>query len=303
MILFALPQYKSMGQELAREIPGLYFEKIAIMRFSNAELYTTVTSKVKGERCIILGSLAPPDEQLIAICLLTHTLKQKGALQVVGLFPYLGYARQDKAKTDQSHTLAWAGKILTASGLDQIMTIDIHSQLADQLVPIPIKSYLPTGLFKAGMPELHHAPDTTLIAPDEGATGRAHALARELKRDMPVVTFRKKRTTSSLVHTAPPKIILTKNAVIIDDILDTGGTLLSCVRQLKGAGVNSVVIAITHGLFTGSDWRKLFHFGVKHIYVTDSTPETRQNRTKRVCKISSIPLLQTIISDLLRQEP
>lgn len=118
---------------------------------------------------------------------------------------------------------------------------------------IPTKSYLATGLFKARMPELHHVTNTTLIAPDDGATGRAHALANELKRDMPVVTFRKKRTTSSLVHTAPPKRVLTKNAFIINDILDTGGTLLSCVRQLKAAGVNSVVIAITHGLFTGSD--------------------------------------------------
>lgn len=302
MILFALPQYNSMGQELAKEMSGLGFEKIAIKRFSNAEIYLTVSNNVKGEHSIILGSLAPPDEQLLAISLLSHTLKRKGAKLVVGLFPYLGYARQDKAKANQSLTLACTGQILKASGLDQIVTIDIHSQLADLLVPIPIKSYLATGLFIASMPELHHASDTTLIAPDEGAVDRAHALARELKSGIPVVTFNKERTAHSLVHAAPQQKILTKKAVIIDDILDTGGTLLSCVRQLKAAGVDSVVIAITHGLFTGGDWRKLFHLGVKHIYVTDSTPETRQNRTRRVCKISSMPLLQTIIGDLLRQE-
>ena len=273
------------------------------MRFSNAEIYITVTSKVKGERCIILGSLAPPDEQLLAISLLTHTLIRKGALQAVELFPYLGYACQDKAKTDQSLTLAWVGQILTASGLDQIVTIDIHSQTADQLMLIPTKSYLATGLFKARMSELHHVTNTMLIASDDGATGRTHALASELKRDMPVVTFKKIRTTSSLVHTAPPKRVLTKSAVIIDDILDTGGTLHSCVRQLKAAGVNSVVIAITHGLFTGSYWRSLFHLGVKPVYVTNSTPETRRSRTKRIRKISSIPLLQTIIGDLLRKKP
>lgn len=302
MILFALPQYKSMGQELAKEIPGLDFEKIAIMRFSNAEIYITVTSKVTGERCVILGSLAPPDEQLLAINLLSHTLKRKGAKQVIGLFPYLGYARQDKANTVQSLTLAWVGQTLKASGLDQIVTIDIHSQLANLLVPIPIKSYSATRLFIARMPELQHTSETTLIAPDEGATSRANALARELSNVMPVITYRKKRTTHSLVHTAPQQSVLTKKAVIIDDILDTGGTLLSCVRQLKAAGVDSVAIAITHGLFTGSNWRKLFRFGVQHVYVTDSTPETRQNRTKRVCKISSIPLLQTIIGDLLQKE-
>ena len=129
-----------MGQKLAEEMPGLDFEESAIMRFSNAEIYITVTSKVKGKRCIILGSLAPPDEQLLAINLLTHTLKRKGAKEVVGLFPYLGYARQDKAKTDQSLTLAWAGQILKVSGLDQIATIDIHSPLADLLGPIPSPS-------------------------------------------------------------------------------------------------------------------------------------------------------------------
>lgn len=272
------------------------------MRFSNAEIYITVTSRVKSERCVILGSLAPPDEQLLAINLLSHTLKRKGAKQVVGLFPYLGYARQDKANTAQSLTLAWVGQTLKASGLDQIVTIDIHSQLAGMLVPIPIKSYLATGLFIARMPELHHTSETTLIAPDEGATSRAIALARELSNDMPVITFRKKRTTHSLVHEMPQQSVLTKKAVIIDDILDTGGTLLSCVRQLKAAGVDTIVIAITHGLFTGSSWRKLFRLGVQHIYVTDSTPESRQNRTKRVCKISSIRLLQTIIGDLLQKE-
>lgn len=302
MILFALPLYRNMGQELVKKIPRVKLGESAIKRFSNAEIYISATSNVQGERCLILGSIAPPDEQLLAVSLLTHTLKRKGAKEVVGFFPYLGYARQDKAKTDQSLTLAWAGQILKASGLDRIVTMDVHSPLADLLIPIPIKSYLATELFLAKIPELHRPGETTMIAPDEGAYDRAHAMAKAIGSGIPIVTFSKERTARSLVHSVPQKPVMTKSAVIIDDILDTGGTLLSCVRHLKEAGVDSVVIAITHGLFTGSDWRSLFHIGVKCIYVTDSTPIALHNRTKRVCKISSIPLLQTIIGDLLREE-
>lgn len=302
MILFALPLYRNVGQELGRTIPGLEFGESTIKRFSNAEIYIETSWNVKGERCLILGSIAPPDEQLLAVSLLSHTLKRREAKEVVGLFPYLGYARQDKAKTDQSLTLAWAGQVLKASGLDRIITIDVHSPLADYLIPIPVTSYLATELFIETITNLHHPIGLTLIAPDQGADNRVHAIATAIGSDIPVVTFNKERTDKSLVHAAPQKPILTKSVVIIDDILDTGGTLLSCINHLKASGVDSVVIAITHGLFTGNEWRKLFDVGVNHIYVTDSTPEAMRNRTNQVCKISAIPLLQKMIGDLLQEE-
>lgn len=302
MILFALPLYRNIGQELVRTIPELESGDSTIKRFSNAEIYIETSWNVKDERCLILGSIAPPDEQLLAVSLLSHTLKRREAKEVVGLFPYLGYARQDKAKTDQSLTLAWAGQVLKASGLDRIVTIDVHSPLADFLLPIPVTSYLATELFIATIPNLHHPEDVTLIAPDKGADDRVHAMATAIGSDLPIVTFTKERTDQSLVHASPQQPILTKSVVIIDDILDTGGTLLSCVSHLKASGVESVVIAITHGLFTGNKWRKLFDIGVNPIYVTDSTPEAMRNRTKQVCKVSAIPLLQKMIKDLLKEE-
>ena len=136
MDLFAFESYRGMAEAL-KAPAGLTSAQFRVARFENGELHVEVQSFVKAESGLILGSISPPDEQLLSALLLAHTLKKEGARRVTAVFPYLGYARHDKVKPGESLATAWVGKIVQASGIDQAIAVDVHSERAAALSPVP----------------------------------------------------------------------------------------------------------------------------------------------------------------------
>ncbi|MFI4985487.1 MAG: ribose-phosphate diphosphokinase [Solirubrobacterales bacterium] len=269
-IIFPLPEH---GQLLPRELnersaPAL--GSCTFSRFSNAELYVRVGSPVANRVCAVLGSLAPPDEQIVSLLLLAHTLKREGARRVVALLPYLGYARQDRAEAGQSLGSAWAGDLLRAVGVDQVLTIDIHSRQAAACFPMPLESLSPARLFAEVLVE-RGLRDLSVVAPDEGALERCEAVSRAAGIHTPLAYLRKRRDADGVTHGALVGTVASR-AAIVDDILDTGGTLLSACVELRRAGAREITVFATHGLFTGRRWRELPALGVQRIYTTDSCP-------------------------------
>ena len=137
MILFAFEAYQAMAAALGKAT-GLTLGRFRVAHFENGELHIDVHTSVANENCLVLGSIAPPDEQLLSVLLLAHTLKKERARRVTGILPYLAYARHDKDKPGQSLATAWTGSLARASGLDQVITIDVHSERAKALFPIPV---------------------------------------------------------------------------------------------------------------------------------------------------------------------
>src|ERR1700730_11368071 len=121
MILFASGRYEAVAAELHRAIGYLTTGRLRAIRFENGELHINLQTKVTGEHCLVLDSLAPPDERFLSVLLLAHTLKKEGANEVTALFPYLAYARHDRAEPCQSLATAWAGSLVGASGFDQVI--------------------------------------------------------------------------------------------------------------------------------------------------------------------------------------
>lgn len=240
-----------------------------IARFDNREAHVHIPETVEGEHCFILGSIAPPDDHLVSFTLLAHTLKQQGARRVTGVLPYLAYARQDKVKVGESLAAAWAGSLLKASGVDQIITVDVHSERDKELFAVPLVSLSPEKLFAAEI-DAHSLRDGTIVAPDHGAVPRCEALKQAVGIQGTITPhFDKRRTEQGIVHSdligeVGPRVIL------VDDILDTGGTLVSACERLMRAKVDEIYIFITHGLFTGQHWKKLWDLRVRHIFCTDT---------------------------------
>ena len=116
MILFSLKNYETMGAELTRAQPGLTIGEFQVARFDNGELYAVVHTPVAFEHCVVLGSIAPPEEQLLSVLLLAHTLRKEGAGKLTALLPYLAYSRQDKDKPRESLAAALTGCLLEAAG-------------------------------------------------------------------------------------------------------------------------------------------------------------------------------------------
>jgi hypothetical protein len=145
--------------------------QFSIDRFPNQEVHAVIQTDVVNEECIILGTIAPPDEQLLSTLLLSHTLKKEGARNIIALLPYLAYARDDKQKKGQSIATAWVGALLQASGVDEVITVDVHSPTAQRLLPMPVVSLSPEDLFAQAMKRLSLLNET-IVAPDEGARDR-----------------------------------------------------------------------------------------------------------------------------------
>jgi ribose-phosphate pyrophosphokinase len=289
-ILFAFEAYRPMAESLA-EAPGLISGHFQAARFENRELRVDVTTSVRNENCFFLGSLAPPDEQMISALLLAHTLKKEGARRVTAIFPYLAYARHDKDKPCESLATAWVGAVAGASGIDQVISVDVHSERGKKLFPIPVISLSPAVIFAEALNRFG-LMQATIVAPDEGAIDRCAAVKRAA--GLPagrIPYFEKHRTAAGITH-AGHIGDMGRAAVIIDDILDTGGTLVSACERLGEAGVEEINVMVTHGLFTGDRWKKLWRLGVKRIFCTDSVPIASNAVGGEIERLSVAPLLE-----------
>lgn len=289
MIVFALPQ-SSYLLPREGEVPGVSAGRQRVDRFANGELYIDLETDVDGRRCAVVGALAPPDGQILAVLLLGDTLKRHGAVELTALLPYVGYARQDQPDPRRSLAAAWTGRLVEASGFQDVVTIDMHSERAAALFPVPFESLSPAPLFAAQLEALALGDDLTLVAPDEGAIARCQAVADAAGIDSPVTFLTKRRTAEGVIH---GDIVgeVGRTAVIVDDILDTGGTLVSCCRELRRHGAEDITAMVTHGLFTGTEWERLWSVGVRRILCTDSVPEAAASPPARVTVFSVRPLV------------
>jgi ribose-phosphate pyrophosphokinase len=246
--------------------PGI--GRVNVGRFPNGELHVEVPPCAEGRRCIVVGSISPPAANLERVTLLAHALRRAGATRITALLPYLAYARQDRAAGNTSLGLAWVGELLRAGGISDVVCVDVHSENAGEVLGLPLTSLSPAGLLAGALP-VAWLEDVTLVAPDEGAIDRCSALAQAAKVHAPIVWARKRRTPTGVEHlglVGSP----TRRAVVVDDILDTGATLVSCCRQLRDAGVRRIGVIATHGLFTGGHWRALVSEGVQQIWISDT---------------------------------
>jgi ribose-phosphate pyrophosphokinase len=190
-------------------------------------------------------------------------------------------------KSGESLAAAWAGMLLKASGIDQILTVDVHSERDRQLFPIPLISLSSANLFAAEI-EKRALTAVPIVAPDRGAIARCQAVKKELgspPSDLPY--FEKKRTEQGIVHRGLVGEV-GRRAIIVDDMLDTGGTLVSACEKLIEAKVEEICIFVTHGLFTGEEWRKLWSLRVSRIFCTDTVPPARHIKSED--KITILPV-------------
>lgn len=270
MILFSFSAFENVAREL-RTAASVRKGRFVVGRYDNQELNTCVEGAVSGERCVILGTIAPPDESLLSVTLLAQTLKKEGADGITALLPYLAYSRQDKDKPGESLGTAWVGALLKSSGIDLVLTVDVHSERDKQLFPVPLVSLSTDTLFAEAI-QRHGLKDATVVAPDNGAIGRCEAVKRAA--GMPTggtPYFEKTRTERGIVHHGPVGRV-GERAVIVDDMIDTGRTLVSACSKLRATDVREIYVFVTHGLFTGTSWTRLWSLGVKRIFCTDTVP-------------------------------
>lgn len=287
-ILFALPRYEALARQI-EALDGVETGRFAVSRFDNEELYLVLSTAVAGQYASILGSLAPPDLQMLSVLLLSHTLRKEGASKVTALLPYLGYARQDREEAGRSLGAAWVGQMLSACGIDEVVTVDIHNASVQRHFPIPLYSLSPAALFAEAI-RRQGLQESTLVAPDAGALERCEAVRQAAGISAPVAHLDKVRTPEGVRHSVVHGQV-SRQAIVVDDILDTGGTLVSCCESLQRAGAQEIIVMVTHGLFTGAAWERLWSVGVTSLYCTDTVPQPARPQGGPIHVLSVAPLL------------
>ncbi|MBI3485910.1 ribose-phosphate pyrophosphokinase [Candidatus Daviesbacteria bacterium] len=286
MYLFTFLEYL----ELAQKLSGFKKGGFKVKRFPNQEIFITLEADVKDQDCFILGSITPPDEVLLASLMLAHTLKKEGAKQITFIAPYLAYTRQDKPKDKESMAADLVGQMFKASGVTKVITVDIHSEQVAKLFPIELISLSPASIFAEELKKLD-LKDSFLVAPDQGTLKLMTEVNGLLPDKLPVAHFEKQRTHSGVSHLAFHGEVA-KRAIVIDDMLDTGGTLVSACKTLYQKGVKEMIILVTHGLFTGNKWQELWSLGVKTIYCTDTLPLSLSLNKDKIKVLSIAEILQ-----------
>jgi ribose-phosphate pyrophosphokinase len=295
--LFSFPSYSHV-EEFLRDLPGLKPGQFSIVRYQNQELHASIHGTVSGEHCLVLGSVAPPEEQMASLLLLAHTLRKEGADRITGVLPYLAYSREDKVKPGESLATAWVGALLKASAFDEIWTVDLHSEHDKQLFPLPLESLSPAAIFGECLRK-SELTDASFVAPDEGAIARCEAVKSAAGNTSgEIVHFQKLRTASGIVHHSPVGRV-GRRAVIVDDVLDTGATLVSACEKLITAGAAELHICVTHGLFAGQSWQGLWSLPVKRIYCTDTIPACAGIEDTRIATLPVGPLLRAKVASIL----
>lgn len=284
MIVFSFPAHKGAGYGFLQGGENSVGE-FEVKAFGNGELYCEVETEVEGQDCALVSSFIAGHE--LEPLLLSHTLKRLGASKVTFVAPYLGYMRQDKEEPKRSLGAAWVGNLLKASGVDAVLTVDLHSDMSRLRLSLPVVSLASSVVFAQAVSSFV-GPDVTIVAPDDGALEKAKLLEDLLTTNLPVTYFNKKRTPEGVTMTPNEKV--SNRVIIVDDILDTGGTLVAASKILKDQGVKDIIICVTHGQFVGDKWKGLFDNGVSKIYTSDSLPTVPSD--ERIEIVPLAPLFQ-----------
>ena len=288
---FAGRNTKNLASQIANAF-GVVLNSSSIIEFSDGEFEPSFDETVRGADVFLIQSTPPPSENLMELLLMIDAAKRASAANIIAVTPYFGYARQDKkGKPRVPIGAKLAANLLSAAGVNRIMTIDLHADQIQGFFEVPVDHLYASELFVEDIQNLKL--DNLIIAsPDMGGSKRANVYAKLL--DSGVVICYKERAKANEV--GDMKIlgdVRDKDVVIIDDMVDTAGTLTKAADLMIDNGANSVRAYCTHGILSGEAYTRLAKSKIMELVITDTIPRT--HKSSKVREISTAPFLAKTI--------
>ncbi len=286
---------------------GIPLEKTQFSRFSNDNLFIQLCASVRGRSVYVVQSLIPPvSDHLLELFMMLDIARSAAAREVHAVIPYFSYARSDKKNAPRiSITARLIADLLATSGADQVMTMTLHSPQVHGFFSVPTDPLTARGLFISHFRDRGYSPEeTVVVAPDYGRAGSAARLAAHLK--LPMISAEKTRISDTQVHI--DELIMKqvrgfKRALIYDDEIATGGSVVELCHKLVEADIEEIFIICTHGLFIGDALSRISAFPqIKEIVTTDTVPIPLQKRVPNMVVLSVAPIFgEAIVRNYLRQ--
>ncbi|TCG11548.1 ribose-phosphate pyrophosphokinase [Mycoplasma marinum] len=292
--LFAMENSEELGGRISKII-GTDLSKIAKTVFSDGEVLVQAIDTVRNKDVFVIASTSTPvNDNIMELLLFIDSLKRASARRITVVNTYYGYARQDrKAKGRQPIGAKLFADLLETAGVDKIIGVDLHNPSIQGFFNVPVDDLKGQFVFA---PEIKKLSKFSVVSPDHGGAVRARVLAELVADTVQVAIVDKRRTgPNESVISGVLGDVEGKNCVIIDDMIDTGGTIIKAAEELKRQGAKKILIAATHGIFS----KGFQHFeesdAIEHVLITDSIASVNKIKSKKLKVVSLDKFLANII--------
>ncbi|MBV7520996.1 ribose-phosphate pyrophosphokinase [Ensifer sp. ENS12] len=298
-----------------RLIPGIRTEAIAnhldlsftdctVKRFADQEIHVQLHENVRGEDVYVLQSTsAPADGNLMELLLLADTLRRSSARRITAVIPYFGYARQDRRATGRTPISAkLVANMIAAAGVNRVITVDLHTDQIQGFFDIPTDNLYSAPVMTRDIEQHYDIENLMVVSPDVGGVARARAIAKRIGTDLAIVDKRRPRADVSEVMNIIGDVS-GKRCLLVDDIVDSGGTLINAAEALLMSGAKDVSTYITHGVLSEGACERIGASQLKELVVTDSIHETEEQReTPNIRRITIAPLIGEALARTAREQ-
>jgi ribose-phosphate diphosphokinase len=305
VVVFSLTSNKELVKEICSYLK-IKEGEIKIEHFLDGEVLVTPKESVRGKKVFIIQSTCKPvNDRLMELLVCVDAVKRASAKEIAVIVPYYGYARQDrKAAARQPITAKLVADMLMIAGIDRIVTVDLHAQqiqgffdiATDDLTFIPL-------IAKYFENKFNKEDNIVVVSPDHGGTVRARRLAERL--EAPIAIIDKRRPRANVVEVSNViGDVKDKTCIVVDDICDTGGSLVAGVKLLKEHGAKEIYTCVTHGVFSNNALDKIEDSPIKEMIISNTIPLSEEilNKYKKIKVLSIAEMLASIISSIAKDK-
>ncbi len=269
--------------------------KAVVRRFADLEIFVEIQENVRGEDVFVVQSTCyPTNDNLMELLIMIDTLRRGSARRITAVMPYFGYARQDRKSGPRTPISAkLVANLIVEAGANRVLTMDLHAGQIQGFFDIPVDNLFAAPLFVRDIRERYGVRDLMIISPDVGGVVRARQLAKRLNVDLAIIDKRRERAGMSEVMNVIGDVS-GRHCLLIDDIIDSGGTFCNAAEALIGRGATSVGAYATHGVLTGGAVSRVAASPIEMMTITDSIVGTESVRlAANVRQITIAQLLAT----------
>ncbi|MEE8623272.1 MAG: ribose-phosphate pyrophosphokinase [Alphaproteobacteria bacterium] len=292
MKVLACNSNRPLGEAISAYLK-LPLTKATMRRFSDMEVFVEIQENVRGEDVFVLQSTSfPTNDNLMELLVALDALKRGSARRITAVMPYFGYARQDRKSSPRSPISAkLVANLITTAGADRVLTLDLHSGQIQGFFDIPVDNLYAEPVFAKDLQEKFSNNELMIISPDIGGVLRARGMAKRLHADLAVIDKRREQAGVSEVMNIIGEVE-DRHCILIDDIVDSAGTLCNAATALMEAKAKSVAAYVTHGVLSGDAVARVSSSPLEKLVVTDSIMATEAVRVaNNVEQLSIAPLM------------
>lgn len=284
--IFAGSSTKELAEKVATAF-GKPLGKSSVSYFSDGEFQPSFEESVRGCDVFIIQSTNPPTDNLFELLLMVDAAKRASAKRIIAVLPYFGFARQDRK--DQPRVPIGSklvANMLTAAGVHRVMTMDLHADQIQGFFEVPVDHLYSSAVFAEAIKTLN-LPNLIMASPDMGGSKRAYAYAKHLECDV-VICYKQRKKANKIDKMFVIGEVEGKDVMLIDDMVDTAGTLTKAANIMKEKGAKSVRAICTHALLSGEAYERIENSELTELIVTDTIPMSKESNKIRVVSVAEL---------------